>query len=173
MRKNYLLLLMPLLFAACQPKPTTDATTVTSPTPDYPYTIKYPDNWVADTSHTNTMVALSALKDFEKMDTTSMKKYFADSITFNYDGGTFKGTNSQFAKLTSYPKEVSMKIDVKDWEAVVGKEGKKEEWVTVWYTQHSTNAKGKTDSVQYVDDVMFKNGKIVKIDEYTRNFKKK
>ncbi|GAB2973878.1 hypothetical protein GCM10027049_05040 [Mucilaginibacter puniceus] len=172
MKKNYLLLLMPLLFAACQSKPTTEVATA-GPTPDYPYKIKNPDNWVADTSHANTMLVLTALKSYENGDTALMKKCFADSITFNFDGYTFKGTNTEFVKMNSESKDTNIKLEVKDWEAVVSKAGEKQEWVTVWNTQHWTNAKGIADSAEFVDDVQVKDGKIVKVNEYTRHFKMK
>lgn len=172
MKKLKLLLFIPLLITACQQKPATDAAPATSATPDYPYKIKLPDNWAVDTSHTNTMTALTALRAFETKDTTAMKKCFADSMTFNYDGGVFKGTPSQFAKMTSDMTKAlkSVKIKMSDWEAVVGK-GNKEEWVTMWYTEYNTDLKGKTDSVEYVNDMLFKDGKIARLDEYARHFK--
>jgi hypothetical protein len=174
MRKQHLLLLLlPLLIVACKPK-ATEAPAASTTTPAYPYTIKHPDYWMIDTSHANTMVVLSALKAFEKMDTLSMKKYFADSITFNYDNGTFKGTNAQLLKMATDIGTTmkNMKLDVKDWESVTSND-KKEEWVTVWYTQKWTGAKGTADSVELINDMQLKGGKIVKFDEYTRHFKTK
>lgn len=173
MKKNLLLLIIPVLITACQPKTTTTAAAA-SASPSYPYTIKHPDYWDVDTSHTNTMTALTALKSFEKSDTAAMKKCFADSIEFKYDGDEFKGTNAQFMKMGAQMGSMmkNMKIDMKDWESVVSKD-KKEEWVTIWYTQHWTDAKGVADSVENINDMAFKGGKIYKMDEYSRHFKKK
>jgi uncharacterized protein YcfL len=169
MKKTYLLLACVLLFTACKPKPTTE---VASVSPDYPYKIKNPDNWLIDTSHTNTMVALNALKSYETMDTVLMKKCFADSLTFKYDGGTFKGSIGQLIQMVGSMGTTmkNVKLDVKDWESVVSKD-KKEEWVTIWYTQHWTDEKGKADSVEYINDMALKGGKIFKFDEYARHFK--
>jgi hypothetical protein len=155
MKKNRLLLIIPVLITACQQKAATDATAPA--TPKYPYTIKHPDYWDMDTSHTNTMTALTALKSFEKLDTATMKKCFADSIDFKYDNGDFKGTNAQFMKTAVEMSGMmkNMKVDMKDWEAVVSKD-KKEEWVTIWYTQKWTDPKGVTDSAEYIDDIAFK-----------------
>ena len=172
MRKQHLLLLLfPLLIVACKPK-VTEAPATSTTTPTYPYTIKHPDYWMIDTSHANTMVALTALKSYETMDTATMKKCFADSIDFKHNGGEFKGTVGQFAKMAiDMAKSVkNTKIDMKDWEAVVSND-KKEEWVTLWYTQKWTDAKGVTDSVELVNDMQFKNGKIAKLNEYLRNVK--
>jgi hypothetical protein len=63
----------------------------------------------------------------------------------------------------------NLKLKVTDWESVVGKT-KKEEWVTVWYIQSWTDAKGKADSIQLVNDMQIKAGKIVQLDEYGRRF---
>ncbi len=173
MKRNYLLVIIPLLITACQPKATTNAAATSSATPAYPYSIKHPDYWTMDTSHANTIVALSALKSYETMDTALMKKCFADSITFNYDNGVFKGTNSQFVKMAATMGAMMKndKIDMKDWEAVISND-KKEEWVTLWYTQKWTNQKGATDSTELVNDMQFKGGKIVKLNEYVRHVKK-
>lgn len=170
MKKIYLLLSTAVLLAACQQKPAEVATVETPP--KYPYSTKHPDNWMIDTSHTNTMVALNALKSYETMDTLLMKKCFADSLTFNYEGGVYKGTIGGLIQMTGQMsgEEKNVKLDVKDWEAVIGKEGDKEEWVTVWYTQHWTDRKGKTDSIEYVNDFLIKNAKIVRLDEYARHF---
>jgi len=172
MKKIYLLLLAPLLFAACQSKTgSTAAATTATDTPNYPYTIKHPDYWLIDTSHANTMLALKTLKAFETMDTTGLKAGFADSLEFNYDGGKFKGPVTEFLKMT---KEMSttmkgIKIDMKDWEAVVSKDGK-ENWVTLWYTQKWLD-KGVADSVELINDLQIKGGKITRLDEYDRHFK--
>jgi hypothetical protein len=170
MKKIHLLFAGALLLAACQPKPQTEASAA-SATPDYPYKIKAPDNWVIDTNHTNTMTALKTLKAFETTDTAELKKNIGDSIVFNYDGGVFKGPASKFVAMASgMSKSMSkLKLKVTDWESVTGKT-KKEEWVTVWYVQSWVDPKGKADSIELVNDLQFKGGKIVQIDEYGRRF---
>lgn len=170
MKKLFLLFAVATLFAACESKP---ATTEVKATKDYPYKIKHPDNWMIDTTGANTTTALTALKSYETMDTALMKKCFADSVTFNYDGGTFKSSVSGLIKMVKEgsANTKSVKLDIKDWEAVTGKD-LKEDWVTVWYTQHMTDMAGKTDSVEYINDFQFVGGKIVKLNEYTRHFKK-
>jgi hypothetical protein len=173
MKKNLLLIIIPLLIAACQPKEKSSAPAA-STSPSYPYTIKHPDNWDMDTSHANTLVALNAVKAYETNDTVLAKKCFADSIAFNYDGGAFKGTFSQLIKMVTAANVnvKNTKIDMKDWEAVVSKD-KSEEWVTLWYVQKWTDLKGVADSVDIVNDMQFKANKIVKLNEYVRRYKMK
>ena len=54
-----------------------------------------------------------------------------------------------------------------DWESVISKD-KKEEWVTLWYSQTWEDMNGKTDSLAVIDDLRLKDGKIIRLDEYTR-----
>lgn len=46
-----------------------------------------------------------------------------------------------------------------------------EAWVTTWTLRSFTNAKGQRDSLEYVQDMQFKDGKIVKTGEYVRHVK--
>jgi hypothetical protein len=172
MKKIYLLLLLPLAMVACQQKPAAPAAT-TSVTPTYPYKIEHPDYWLMDTSHTNTVAALKAVKAFETKDSTAMKSLLGDSIEFNYNGGQYKGPSKGFIKMSVEMATMTkdLKIDMKDWESVVSTDGK-EEWVTLWYIQKWTDAKGKPDSVRLVNDLQFKKGKIVKLDEYDMEHEK-
>jgi hypothetical protein len=50
---------------------------------------------------------------------------------------------------------------------------KKDEFVTIWYVQKSTDKKGKVDSLALINDMKIANGKIIELDEYTRHFKVK
>jgi hypothetical protein len=170
MKKAFLLLLAPLLIAACKQPETKTAATIA--TPDYPYKIKQPDNWLMDTSHTNTMAALKCLKAFETNDSVTAKAIFADTLEFKFDGGKFKGTYSQLGKIMApmMADMKDMKIDMKDWESVVSKDGK-EQWVTLWYTQKWKTSKGVIDSVALINDMQFKAGRISKLNEYDMHYK--
>ena len=56
-----------------------------------------------------------------------------------------------------------------DFESVISKD-KKEEYVTLWYTEINTDKKGKMDSVAIINDLKISNGKIVSLDEAIRHF---
>jgi hypothetical protein len=172
MKKLTLLLALPLLITACKPKAAPDAAAPKTDTVSYAYSIPKPDNWSIDTSNANTQTALKALKAFEKGDTAELHKYFTDTVEFNYDGDKFKGPLSKFLEMckeeTASLKSFSIKMT--DWEPVISKDAK-ERWVTLWYTETMTGQKGKTDSVAEVNDFLFKDSKIVRIDEYQRHLK--
>ena len=59
-----------------------------------------------------------------------------------------------------------------DFESVISKD-KKDEYVTMWYVQTTTDKKGKVDSVAVINDLKISNGKIVTLDEAIRHFKPK
>ena len=58
-----------------------------------------------------------------------------------------------------------------DYETVTSKD-KKDNWVSLWYTQIMTDKKGNADSVYNMDDLKIDNGKIVVLDQKTRKFPK-
>ncbi len=174
MKKLLPLFAMALLITACKPKATTDATAAKTDTAGFAYTIPEPtNNWDIDTNTTNLKVALKALKAYETGDTTNMRSYFTDTITFNFDSGTFKGPAGDFVKQCKMATDSGKKvvIQMSDWESVISKK-EKDQWVGLWYDEISTDAKGKVDTLSEVNNVLFANGKITRIDEYVRRLKK-
>ena len=162
-----------IAFAACNnggtatteaPKDSTAAATAMN----YPYTIEHPDYWEMGSSE-NTVVALSALKAFENGNIPETMKYFGDSVHLQFDGldTTLPSDSLQamFTDMRNGYKSINVKMN--DWESVISKD-KKEEWVTLWYRQKWEDTKGNTDSSDFIDDLKLKDGKIVRLDEYTR-----
>lgn len=176
MKKIFIIFLGAIAFAACNSKSnmateaTTDSTATTSPTEkvDYPYTIDHPDNWNIGSS-ANTLTALTALKAYEDGDIDKSVAQFGDSVRLQFDAlDTTVSKDSLKAMFTRMRGDIkSMNVKMGDWESVVSKDGK-EEWVTMWYKQTWENNSGKKDSAQIIDDVQLKNGKIIRLDEYTR-----
>jgi len=178
MKKLFLFIMAGIAFS-CNNEATTSteavkdsaAATTAEATPaviNYPYTVEHPDNWEMGSS-SNTMAALTSLKAWEDGKIDEAVKYFADSVQLKFDGIDKKLTNDSLkvfftAARNSYK---NVKIKMGDWESVVSKD-KKEEWVTVWYRQSWETQKGKKDSVDVINDLQMKNGKIVRLDEYTR-----
>ena len=173
MKKMILVLITTISFASCNnsgtetKEPAKDSTATASPA-NYPYTIKQPDNWQTGSSE-NTMVALSALKAYENGNVAESMKYFGDSIHLQFDAmDTTLSNDSAKAMFTKFRGDIkSMNVKMDDWESVISND-KKEEWVTLWYRQSWEDTKDKKDSADIVDDMNIKNGKIVRLDEYTR-----
>ncbi|TXI32336.1 MAG: hypothetical protein E6Q58_04130 [Niabella sp.] len=144
--------------------PTTASTTSKM---DYPYTIEHPDNWETG-SQQNTFNVLSALKAWENGNLDESLKYFADSVRVRFDKLDKMLSKDSLRVLLSPDKSLkSVMIKMKDWESVISKD-KKDEYVTLWYTQHFEMMNGKKDSIDIVDDLKMKDGKIIGLDEYRR-----
>ncbi len=168
--KKMIFLLAAFTLTSCTEKAETakNETAESTAKMDYPYTIKNPDNWEVGSSE-NTMIALKALKAWENGNVDETVKYFGDSIHVKFDGLDKKMSNDSlkvfFAKSRNNYK--TLKERVEDWESVVSKD-KSEEWVTLWYTDISETKAGVKDSIDIVNDMKFKDGKIVRLDQYTR-----
>lgn len=174
------LLLLPfwggILFVSCNNSQTTtkvpavESTTVdtlVAQKMDYPYTIKKPDNWDMG-SQQNTLNALRALKAWENNKLDVSAGYFDDSVQIRFDGIDKKVSNDILKAFIAYRPEVkSYSIKMEDWESVISKD-KKDEYVTLWYRQFMEYKNGKKDSVDVIDDLKMKDGKIIGLDEYSR-----
>jgi hypothetical protein len=140
---------------------------------DYAYTIDHPDNWETG-SKQNTATVLKSLKAFENNDIATCMQGFADTVRVEMDG--FEATLSNDSLKAMFAKErgslKSMKVNMEDWESVVSKD-KSMEYVSLWYKQYVTDANGKVDSLECMDDLRMKNGKIALINEKVRHYPSK
>ena len=176
MKKLLAIFLASMALGACNTKSSSNTevaadSTATVPTAEkvnYPYTIDHPDNWNIGKNE-NTATALTALKAYEEGNVEKSIAQFADSVHLQFDAlDTTLSKDSlktMFTRMRSMVK--SMNIKMSDWESVISKDGK-EEWVTIWYKQNWEDNQGKKDSADIIDDVRLKDGKIIRLDEYTR-----
>jgi hypothetical protein len=189
MKKLIVLLFSPLLFTACNNNGTATADTKDSSKMDASsskmdassadngnvelvYTMKYVSDWVPGDPHHAAMV-MKALKSYEIGNLNDGKQYLADSVNFFVDGFRFKGTRDSLISILNKARAgyKEMVIDMHDWESVKSK-SRNEEYVTMWYTEKTTDLKGKKDSANYTDDVKIVNGKIAEIDSKIQHFPK-
>ena len=114
-------------------------------------------------------LGLTALKAFEEGDVAKSVTQFGDSVQLQFDALDTTLSNdslkAMFTRLRSNFKTI--KVKMADWESVISKDGK-EEWVTMWYNQIWEDNNGHKDSAAYIDDLRLKDGKIIRLDEYTR-----
>jgi hypothetical protein len=149
--------------------------TITADTskPMYAYTVKNPDNW--DIGNTkNVEVAFNALKAFEDHKIDESLNFFGDSVLWKADYMEAKLSKDSLKSIFNsiWSETSALKIEMHDFESVISKD-KKDEFVTIWYVQKSTDKKGKVDSLALINDMKIANGKIIELDEYTRHFKVK
>lgn len=162
-----------LWISACQPHHTNGNSVNHPDTTVYAYTIFHPNRWEIDTNHTNTAIALKVLKACEKNDTSEMRNFFADTVIAGFEGTSFEGPRSKFLAMVYNERSGLKKVNNKlyNCQSVVSKD-QTEGWITTWLLQTTTDLKDKTDSVEYVYDTQFKNGKIIMWNKYMRHLKK-
>ena len=61
----------------------------------------------------------------------------------------------------------NLSVQMYDWESVISKD-KQEEYVTFWYRERWEDMKGIKDSIDLINDLKMKNGKIIGMDEFAR-----
>jgi multidrug efflux pump subunit AcrB len=164
-----------VVFASCNnsgsaaTEATTDTTVMAANTlkMDYPYTIDQPDNWETG-SQQNTLNVLNSLKAWENKDMDASLKYFADSVHIRLDGIDKMISNDTLKAMLTPPSTTkNSSIKMQDWESVISKD-KKQEYVTLWYREYMENTKGEKDSMDVVNDLKMKDGKIIGLDQYIR-----
>jgi len=176
MKKLILISLTATIFLSCNNKGSstnetakdTSTTSLSTQKVNYPYTIEHPDNWEIGNNQ-NTMNALMSLKAYENGNIDESMKYFGDSVRVQFDGFDKTLANDSLKAMfkQSRSKIKTMEIRMEDWESVISKD-KKDEWVTFWYTQKWQDTNGNIDSADIVNDLKMENGKIIRLDEYTR-----
>ena len=165
-----ILLPMGMLIACNQATEKKEEKTEPAAKPNYAYTIEKPDNWEIGSTK-NTEIALASLKAFENNKLDESLQGFADTVRWRADlmDGKFTKDSMKAMFANAWSQMASMKIELKDFESVISKD-KKDEYVTLWYVQTTTDKKGKTDSIAVINDLKMSNGKIVALDEATRRF---
>lgn len=170
MKKSALIFLLALACSCTNQEKTTTETQATSSVAkmDYPYTIEHPDNWEIGSTK-NTMISLSALKAWENGEMDKSLSYFGDSIRVQFDGLDKKMSNDSLKVFLTggFNSFKTVKVKMSDWESVISKD-KTEEWVSLWYTQIYETKAGVKDSVDLFNDIQIKDGKIIRLSEYTR-----
>jgi hypothetical protein len=163
------------IFASCKEKEEVivQSATATEEKVEYAYTIEHPDNWVTG-SKQNTKVALQTLKDWENGKVEASAASFGDSVELRFNNFETKTTRDSIIKILAQERNnyKAVMIEMNDFESVKSKDGT-EEYVSLWYKQKFQNAEGKWDSISLMDDLKFKDGKIISLDEKTRIFAKK
>ena len=138
---------------------------------EYAYTLDKPyrDWQPGDKKHA--VMVMKSLKAYEDGDIANCVTAFADTVDLRFDRFFARISNDSLKKMFTANRAnfTSTKVHMNDWESVISKD-KKDEYVTLWYKEISTDKKGKTDSISVVDDLKIVNGKIAEIDQKIQHF---
>lgn len=130
-------------------------------------------NWQIGSTD-NVVAAMKSLKTFMDMDFTAMAATLGDSVELDFDNLQAKLSHDSTVNLfkAMRPMYNDLKVTMYDYVSVIS-EDKKEEWVTFWYKQNWKNEKGVADSMNVVNDVKLKDGKMIALYEKTSHFQVK
>lgn len=179
MRKTLFVLSLSV-FAACNSgkdakveSMSTDSTKMTNENISLPYTADYSSNFqMGDLKNVQTILEL--YKDWDNNNLDNSRSKFADSITMVFSDGTImKGPFDSINNATK-PYRNSLGTVTTSVHAIlpVKSVDKNEDWVLAWFTQHSTDAKGKQDSVDLQETWRLnKDGKADLLYQYEQKFK--
>ncbi|RCH55606.1 hypothetical protein DJ568_06855 [Mucilaginibacter hurinus] len=170
MVKTSFLLLSIILLSACYQKKNKSNDNIPTDSLNYPFKTNYGINWVKG-DEKNALVVLNYLKKYVDGDIKGGLQNFADTVIFTSDNFYYEGTRDSLAIILSAEraKQVTVLKDFETWLTAYYPD-KDDTWVTLWYTEKWTDKTGKQDSLNYIDDVLVKDGKIVKYQENVRHY---
>ena len=178
MKKALFLFLLPLCFASCTSStPDTTAATnkdsVGTPPVPLPYTATYSSNFVPG-KQSDVLTVLNNYKDWEINDMKAMRTTMGDTVEMRFPGGMRVKTtlDSLMKDATKFRDSLSkVNLTLYAWTSNHSVD-QNEDWVNVWYKEVDTYKTGKIDSVNYEDDNLLKDGKIVMTSSHSQKFKK-
>jgi hypothetical protein len=146
-----------------------DSATSTS-NANYAYTKIHPVDWEWG-SEANTQMVLNSLKAFETGNIDESVKAFADTVKIEVDHYEAKVSRDSLAAMFKRERSgmKNMQIKMDDYESVKSKDGKTE-FVSLWFKQIFEDQKGKTDSIELMDDLKIENGKVALLNEKVRHY---
>jgi hypothetical protein len=176
MKKVLLAGAIALSIASCTDKSgTSSATTASADTAsskkvELAYSKQQPVDWEWG-SDENTQAAMNALKAYETGNVDESMKYFADSVTLQFENMDQRMSKDSVAAMfrKSRGEMKSIRVIMDDYESVRSKDGKAE-YVSFWYKQITESSAGKIDSMEVMNDIKMKDGKIVVLNEKTRHY---
>src|SRR5690606_6944567 len=177
MKKLILIFLGGFMFASCNDAATTTSETVSDSVStketvtqkaDYPYRIEHPDYWETGSTN-NTMQVLTAIKAYENGNVEETVKYFGDSVRLQFHNMDETVSNDSLKAMFTRTRNSikNMSLIMQDWVSVISTD-KKVEYVTLWYREHWEDMNGKKDSVDVVNDLKMKGGKVIELSQYER-----
>lgn len=140
---------------------------------DYAYTKTNQSKYVMG-DPANIQMVLNSLKAFETNNIDAIVTNFGDTVELNFDNyhAVVSRDSAKTILTNNRAKFETYNIKMHDWETVKST-NTDDEWVSLWYTEVSNENGGKLDSINIMDDVKIKNGKIVEISGYVRRFPSK
>jgi hypothetical protein len=172
--KQFCAIALPVvLLLSCSTKNTSDAPVTASTdkqtdTTTYPYKATYSSNVSSSTHPEYAQKVLTVWRLFEKNQTDSMAKYYADTVTYEDAGGfRFHGPAGALLKMAGQGDAAldSLRFDISMWQNIHVND-KNEDWVYIWAIERKYPKNGKADTSRMHEQWKIVDGKIAYFNEY-------
>jgi hypothetical protein len=162
-----------ILFLCCNSKnnPGENATNNTGNKTDtfsYPYKATYSSDITAPSHPDYAPEVLTVWKKFESNEIDSIKKYFADTVTYeNAEGMRFYGSSDELLNLARKDIESldSLRFDISMWQSLHVND-RNEDWVYIWASERRYTKNGGSDTTLIHEQWKIKDNKIVFFNQY-------
>jgi len=141
----------------------------------YPYQATHASDLTIPAKPEVGQVVLTIWKMFENKQIDSLKKYYADTVSYeNAEGNLFHGPADS---LLLYAKSDvqgldSLRFDISFWQSL-HINSKNEDWVYIWASERRYSKGGKADTTLIHEQWKVENGRVTYFNQYTRKPPKK
>jgi len=157
---------------ACNTKNNTgiaDKTSKPGDTLTYAYKATYSSDITVPSHPEYGQLVLTVWKLFESKQIDSMKKYYADTVTYNNSSGFhFYGSSDELLNYARKDVEGSdsLRFDISMWQSLHLND-KNEDWVYIWAVERRYGKDGKADTSLIHEQWKVENGKVSYFNQYT------
>ena len=141
----------------------------------YPFKATYSSKLVESTHPEYLQTVLTIWKMFESNKIDEMKKYYADTVTYeDASGFTFHGKSDSLLSFARKDIEGldSLRFDISLWENIHLAD-RNEDWVYIWSSERRYPRKGKADTFLIHEQWRIADGKVNYFNQYKSNVPKR
>jgi hypothetical protein len=160
--------LLSVVFLACNTKKGPNTTGTPADTLKYAYKATYSSDITVPSHPEYAQMVLTVWKMFETKQIDSMKKYYADTVTYDAYGHRFYGRSTDLLNFARKDIEDldSLRFDISMWQSLHIND-KNEDWVYVWATERRYGKDGKADTSLIHEQWKIVKGKIAYFNLYS------
>ena len=157
---------------SCNTKKDIDAAEKNTKTPDtaiYAYKATYSSDVSIPSDPRIAQMVLTVWKMFENKQIDSLKKYYADTVTYdNSTGFHFHGSSDELLNYAKKDVESldSLRFDISMWQSLHVND-RNEDWIYIWAAERRYEKNGKADTTLIHEQWKIENNKISYFNQYT------
>jgi hypothetical protein len=154
-------------FSSCGQQKQDDTATKTADTLSYPFKASYSADMTVPSHPEYAQMVLKVWKMFETGQIDAMKKYYADTVTYDSGGHRFFGKSGDLLKYAASDIAGldSLRFDISMWQSVHLND-RNEDWVFIWARERRYPKNGKPDTSMMHEQWKVVKGKVAYFNDY-------